>query len=114
MYCSGKSSTETMSRIILAVGAEVLVDHKNHDTLDNQRHNLRPASHAQNTYNQRTRRDNNLGMKGISVSVNDTWRVRLKQPNGKTVDRKFKSLDAAREFHIEMQRVHHKEFACAA
>src|ERR1035437_2353458 len=37
------------------------VDHVNRNTLDNQRHNLRPATHSQNLHNIERPRDNTSG-----------------------------------------------------
>lgn len=42
-----------------------LVDHRNGDTLDNRRENLRVCNHAQNSANQKLRTDNKLGLKGV-------------------------------------------------
>lgn len=52
-----------MHRVLLPGVPEV--DHVNQDKLDNQRHNLRPATHQQNTANTRRRKDNTSGFKGV-------------------------------------------------
>ena len=59
----GKHKTIYMHRMLCA-GKKV--DHKNHDSLDNQRHNLRPASHAENIHNSRIQRNNTSGFKGVA------------------------------------------------
>jgi hypothetical protein len=41
-------------------------DHHNHDTLDNQRHNLRVATRQQQQANIRTQKNNQWGLKGVS------------------------------------------------
>jgi hypothetical protein len=53
---------------------EELVDHRNHDTSDNRRDNLRLASYSDNSANQRSR--NPSGYKGISqVPSTGHWRA---------------------------------------
>jgi hypothetical protein len=42
------------------------VDHANHDGLDNQRHNLRPATKAQNVQNARSRQETTSQYKGVT------------------------------------------------
>jgi hypothetical protein len=50
---NGKLTAEMMHRIILGLDSDDgrVVDHMNHDGLDNQRSNLRPCSHGQNEQN---------------------------------------------------------------
>jgi hypothetical protein len=54
-------------------------DHRNHDGLDNQRSNLRPASRAQNNANQHPRSGGTSRFKGVSWSKDKRkWRARIK------------------------------------
>ena len=48
-----KRKTIYMARVILSALPGIEVDHWNHDTLDNRRGNLRPATHAHNCMNRR-------------------------------------------------------------
>lgn len=54
-----------MSRFILNAEQEEIVDHKNHDTLDNRRKNLRLCTVAENTHNSRKFSNNTTGYKGV-------------------------------------------------
>lgn len=56
----------TMHREILGVhDPKIEIDHINHDTLDNQRHNLRVCTHKQNMGNYRKPITNTSGYKGV-------------------------------------------------
>lgn len=56
----------TMHKQIISTQKGKLVDHINHNTLDNRKENLRVVSYAQNLYNMRTPKDNTSGYKGVS------------------------------------------------
>lgn len=55
-----------MARVILDAPKGLHVDHKNHDTLNNQRHNLRLCTHSQNHQNERPRKNTTSQYKGVS------------------------------------------------
>jgi|SRR5579863_1464187 len=58
--------TYRMHCLIAKAPEGLMVDHRNGDTLDNRRSNLRPATHSQNCANQRVNRLNTSGHKGVS------------------------------------------------
>jgi HNH endonuclease len=54
------------------------VDHVDHDTLNNQRDNLRPATKSQNSHNQRPRSDSAAGYKGVSwLAQKNRWKATI-------------------------------------
>ena len=56
-----------MHRQVLGItDPHIHVDHRNSDTLDNRKSNLRTASVSQNNWNQRKHRNNTTGFKGIT------------------------------------------------
>lgn len=66
----GKSRHILMHREILGLklGDPLTVDHRNRDTLDNRRSNLRKATHSENCANRRVRSDSKSGIKGVTWS----------------------------------------------
>jgi hypothetical protein len=57
-----------MHRMIMKVtNPKIKVDHRNHNGLDNQKHNLRKATHKENMRNQSPRRNKLSLYKGVSV-----------------------------------------------
>lgn len=55
IWKSGKCKTELMHRRVLGLHpGEAEVDHKNHNTLDNRRCNLRPVTRSENLCNRRS------------------------------------------------------------
>ena len=59
---------EFMHRNILGLkkGDKRIVDHINHETLDNRKENIRICTSSQNNWNTRKRKDNSTGLKGVS------------------------------------------------
>lgn len=61
-----------MHRYILRVrSTKTYVDHKDHDTLNCRRGNLRKASNTSNQANQRVAKNNTTGFKGVSILTAD-------------------------------------------
>ena len=63
-----------MHRFIMNAPQASHVDHKNHDTLDNRRGNLRICSNQQNRFNISKNKSNTSGYKGVSRHGNK-WRA---------------------------------------
>ena len=62
----GKQIVVRMHNLILPSPVGFETDHRDRNGLNNQRHNLRSVRHVSNTVNQRIRRDNKTGFKGVS------------------------------------------------
>jgi len=78
----GRRTMVKMHRLIMAALPGQLVDHRNHDGLDNRRENLRVTNTQQNTANARTAR----GYKGVSATRSGRWRAAI------MVDRRTRHL----------------------
>lgn len=67
-----------MHRVIMGVTDPLIqIDHKNCNGLDNTRANLRIATGSQNQHNQRKRRDNTSGAKGVTQRPGNKWEARI-------------------------------------
>jgi len=80
-----------------------LVDHTNQDGLDNQRHNLRDASHAQNSANKRKTKRGSSRFKGVYwYSDKKKWRAQVQKGGKLTFLGYFDDeTDAARAYDAE-------------
>lgn len=63
----GERRTVFMHKEIIGTTTSIKIDHKDGDGLNNTRHNLRPATTQQNNCNNRIRRDNTSGYKGVNL-----------------------------------------------
>ncbi len=85
-------------------------DHKNHDTLDNRRENLRKATKSQNMMNRRMKRDNTSGYIGVHWHLGK-WQARITS-NGKRISLgHFFSIEKADRAYDEAAKKLYGEFA---
>ena len=82
---------ERLHRVIMSlilrrdILRDEIVDHINGDKLDNSYRNLRVGSSSQNNQNQRVRKNNTSGCKGVSwCSPRATWVVHIRE-SGKSI-----------------------------
>jgi hypothetical protein len=87
-------------------------DHKNRNSLDNRRNNLRKATHQEQCCNRGTRKDNKSGFKGVSWHAQSRqWRAQVRV-YGKTLYCKgFASKEAAAQAYDTAAKKFHGEFA---
>lgn len=93
-----------LHRVVLAARRGQIVDHVNHDRLDNRRANLRLVSASQNGLNRRGPPKNNTsGILGVSFDRRrDSWRASLR---GKTLGRFRTRREAASVRRTATQRL---------
>lgn len=74
--------TVFMHSMVLTTDPGKELDHIDCDGLNNQRHNLRPATRGQNTRNRNIQSNNTSGFKGVSWhKVTQKWRATIKIPD---------------------------------
>jgi len=104
----------SMAREILGLkfGDKRQADHINHDTLNNQRSNLRICSCAENLRNQRKSKNNSSGFRGVYWNkARNKWRSQISY-NGKSIYLGyFMSLVEAAKCYDRAAIKHHREFA---
>lgn len=70
-----------MHRIILKVGVGQMVDHKNTDSLDNRKENLRLCTKSSNGMNRGKNKNNTSGYKGVELATDHKrrkpWSARI-------------------------------------
>lgn len=81
----GKYRTVKMHRMVMMVSGKEMIDHINHDTLDNRKCNLRICLSSNNQHNGKIRSDNTSSYKGVILNKKSgRWRSRIMY-NGKRI-----------------------------
>ena len=111
VYSNGYTTTLRMHRIVLDAPPEMDVDHKNRDSLDNRRANLRLATASQNGHNSGIRSTNRTGFRGVHPTGKNRFSARI-HVGGKRVDLGiFNTLEEAALAYNEAAMYHLGEFA---
>jgi hypothetical protein len=108
-----RQSHYLMHRFILGLTDPKLQgDHKDGDGLNNQKYNLRIATHAQNQHNKTKPINNTSGVTGVSWHKrSQRWRVDITVNNKSRTIGTFKSFEEAVEARKDAAIKLHKEFA---
>lgn len=101
-----------MHRQILDVtDPKIKVDHKNHNTLDNRRKNLRKTTPSQNLMNRSGAQSNSKsGVRGVYKKPNGRWRAGIRVRGLAIYLGTFKTLKAATRAYAVANRKYFKEF----
>jgi hypothetical protein len=98
-----------LHRLLAKASTEEIVDHKNGDTLDNQKHNLRKCSRSQNAQNSRRSTRNASGYKGVRWKAGK-WYVEITAFGITYYIGSFSNLFDAAFARKEAEIIYHKEF----
>jgi hypothetical protein len=110
---NGIWTTVQMARRILNPSIEEQVDHKNHDTLDNKKINLRICSQTRNMQNSRRQKNNTSTFKGVHFAKScNKWMAHIGVNGTRTYLGIFSSKKEAAHAYDEAAKIHHGEFAC--
>jgi hypothetical protein len=107
---NGKYRYILMHKLLMGADKQTLVDHKNHNTLDNRKSNLREATMAQNSANRRPcGRSKYLGV-CLSTGRNK-WQATIKANGKYKMLGRFDTQEEAALAYDEAAKVYHGEFA---
>lgn len=105
--------TISLHRFIMRAPKGMLVDHRDHNTLDNRRANLRVCTSSQNQQNAFTKKTSATGLKGVWFDARKKcYRPRIWIDGKRTWLGSFHSAEHAAEAYREAAIKHHGEFAC--
>lgn len=108
---NGKRITVRMHRFIMDAPKNMVVDHKNRNTLDNKRGNLRILTREQNQQNLKPQKSNFLGIRGVAWEERSkSYKVTVKVDGKSKFIGRFKSLEEAAE-SAKNTRKKYMEFA---
>ena len=98
--------------ILKPCNSKIKIDHEDHDGLNNQRSNIRVASHHQNMANQSNKKGSISKYRGVVFDTrSNNWTVNLSKLGKRYYVGKFKTQeDAALAYNIKAKEVH-GEFA---
>lgn len=88
------------------------IDHKDHDGLNNRRLNLRSATRTDNNRNMRRHFDNQVGAKGVSLTVSNRYRARIWKDGKEVLLGCFATVSEASQAYAAAADEHQGEFAC--
>lgn len=114
-YVKSENSDLLMHRLIaekMGLNLENFIDHEDRNKLNNQRHNLRPATNSQNQMNRKANLKSSTGFRGVHLdSERQKFRVAI-QLNGKSIfiGRFTCPVEAAKAYD-KAAKIHHGEFA---
>jgi hypothetical protein len=100
-----------LHRFIMDVSnPKIKVDHKDHNTLDNRKYNLRICDQSENLRNCRISKRNTSGYKGVS-KTGDKWKAQININNKRTYLGLYKDKKEAARIYNENAIKYYKEFA---
>jgi hypothetical protein len=108
-----KTKIVSMHRLLMNPPPRLLVDHRNGDSLDNRRDNLRIATHSQNQFNKaKTRLKTSSSFVGTYLEKRSgLWPAKISH-HGKSIWLgRFKSESAAAKAYDKAAKKYHGEFA---
>jgi hypothetical protein len=107
----GQQRTIRLHRWIMDAPPDMQVDHKDGNGLNNRRSNLRLATNEQNQFNQRLRKDNTSGVKGVVWDAyHEKWHARIAVHSRLRHLGRYSSIEDAREAYARASAVFHGEF----
>lgn len=110
---NGRNRNEHLHRMILLLeDKNLFVDHKNGNTLDNRKENLRICTKSENMRNRGKQKNNTSGFKGVSFhKTRKKWRATLMIFRKNVYSGLFHTKEEAHLAYCEAAKKYHGEFA---
>jgi len=100
-----------MHSLIIETPQGLKTDHKNHNTLDNRRENLRICNDSQSAYNRKMRSDNLTGYKGVTFEKHKKLFRAIISVNGQRISLgRYKTAEQASVAYENAAKALHGEF----
>jgi hypothetical protein len=99
-----------LHRFLLNAPPRLVVDHINHNTLDNRRSNLRLCSHGQNLQNSKIYKNNTSGFRGV-FRDGHRWVVQIAINKRRVTVGRFSDKETAARAYDAAAIKHYGEFA---
>lgn len=113
MQVNGRPASVSLQNFLMKPSDGLLVDHVNHNGLDNRRTNLRPCTSQQNKWNNRAYSTNKSGLKGVMwVSSRARWHAVISSNGQRHRLGTFMTAEEAARAYDAAARIHHGQFAC--
>ena len=110
-----RGKVELLHRLITCAPRGMVVDHINHDTLDNQIQNLRVCSQSENLMNRKISKNSTTGYSGVHIdSVRKKFGADIGVKGKRIFLGRFTTLEDAVKARLKAEREYFKEFAFRA
>lgn len=106
-----KHTSLMLSRLIMNASPGMVVDHVNHDTMDNRKDNLRVIAPTYNSKNRSGANKNSVSGYSNVAFINGRWTVQLQIDGKNTVFGRFQEINDAIRMAEEMRNKYYGEFA---
>lgn len=100
-----------MHREIMQTPKDLEVDHIDNNGLNNQKHNLRNCTHAENGRNRLPNKNNPLGLKGVRMVGSGRFIARIRINQKDLYLGTFDTPELAGQAYNQASKIYHKEFA---
>jgi hypothetical protein len=113
IFNGGKDKTILLHRFLLDAPDGMKVDHKDRNTFNNKKENLRLCTHAENMRNCKKNTKNTSGYKGVTCHSNckkKKWHARIKVNKKRISLGYFVTPEEAHKAYCEASKKYHGEF----